>query len=283
MAMAPCVLLLDYDSRSIGQVRSALRSAGLEVRLALDGVSGIREFHSQRPDLVLVQDLLPRKHGTEVCRDLKRTAAGRRTPVLLIAPEKHTRRTDLLNTGCDGFVTKPIDQGMLLERVRTYLGIEKPKIVPKEDNGASASRRLTPENASQNLDWIPLEIAGAIEEEDIDAALGMMGWGDEPEQLGAAAGSEAQARQSKARKRAPRKSKATKAKSAKKRSSKKAATRKKASTRNEKKKTASSGPKRKTAKKKTTRKKSTRKKVAKKTSVKKKATRRKKPAQDADE
>jgi len=270
--MAPSVLLLDYDSRSIGQVRSALRNVGLEVRLALDGVSGIQEFHSRRPDLVLVQDLLPKKHGTEVCRDLKRTEAGRRTPVLLIAPKNHARRSDFLNTGCDGFVTKPIDQNLLLERVREHLRIDEPKTESKRQNTAAASRRLTPANASKTLDWIPLEIAGAIGEQDIDAALDTMGWGEAPKtETAAGTGKVAASGRKATRKRTTRK---TKAKNTKKKSAKKAATRKKAGAPSAKKATATTTPKRKATKKKSTKKK-TSKIVTKKAGDKKKAAKKK--------
>jgi CheY-like chemotaxis protein len=248
--MARNILLMDYDSRSIGQVRNALQAAGMHVRLALDGISGIEEFHTHRPDLVLVKDLLPRKLGREVCRDLKRTDAGRRTPVLLITAEGGAGHAEIRGTGCDDIVTSPLNEGSLLERVREHLSS------PGDEHGARS-----------------FEIA--LGAEDIDSALDVMTWDEQPPQ-------EAKTPPRPRRKTAPKKTSATRGSTKKDGepkaagTTKKAASRKKTATRKKsstKKKSSTAVAKKKTAKK---NKVSAKKKTAarKKTVTKKKAAAR---------
>jgi CheY-like chemotaxis protein len=77
------ILLIDYEPRSIERFRQPLSDAGYTVEIATDGLTGIEAFHRLSPDMVLVEAMIPKKHGFEVCQELKRTAHGRKTPVLI--------------------------------------------------------------------------------------------------------------------------------------------------------------------------------------------------------
>ena len=65
------ILLIDYEPRSIERFRDPLIAAGYAVEIATDGVSGIEAFHRLSPDMVLVEAMIPKKHGFEVCQELK--------------------------------------------------------------------------------------------------------------------------------------------------------------------------------------------------------------------
>jgi protein TonB len=119
------VLLIDYEPRSIERFRDPLVGAGYTVEIATDGISGIEAFHRLNPDMVLVEAMIPKKHGFEVCQELKRTPHGRQTPVLITTGVYKGRkyRTQALHIyGCDEYIEKPIAPEQLLEIVGRFLG-----------------------------------------------------------------------------------------------------------------------------------------------------------------
>jgi len=123
---APTVLLIDYDPRSIARLRSLLTNAGYRTIIAHDGLAGIETFENDPPDLTLVQDLLPKKHGFEVCKHLKETKHGLRSAVLVLVSVRGGRARELRQCKCDGFVRKPFEDEELLARVRAFLPIFVP-------------------------------------------------------------------------------------------------------------------------------------------------------------
>ena len=119
------ILLIDYEPRSIERFRDPLTAAGYAVEIATDGVSGIEAFHRLNPDMVLVEAMIPKKHGFEVCQELKRTPHGRRTPVIITTGVYKGRkyRTQALHIyGCDEYIEKPIAPEQLLEVVGKFFG-----------------------------------------------------------------------------------------------------------------------------------------------------------------
>jgi TonB family protein len=139
------ILLIDYEPRSIERFRDPLTAAGYVVEIANDGISGIEAFHRLMPDMVLVEAMIPKKHGFEVCQELKRTPHGRRTPVLITSGVYKGRkyRTQALHIyGCDEYIEKPIAPAQLLEIVGRFLGPE----------GSASSARLVEEPAAAPTD-----------------------------------------------------------------------------------------------------------------------------------
>ena len=118
------ILLIDYEPRSIERFREPLVGAGYGIEIATDGVSGIEAFHRLNPDMVLVEAMIPKKHGFEVCQELKRTPHGRKTPVIITTGVYKGRkyRTQALHIyGCDEYIEKPIAPEQLLEIVGKFL------------------------------------------------------------------------------------------------------------------------------------------------------------------
>ncbi len=125
------ILLIDYEPRSIERFRDPLIAAGYAVEIATDGISGVEAFHRLNPDMVLVEAMIPKKHGFEVCQELKRTPHGRRTPVIITTGVYKGRkyRTQALHIyGCDEYIEKPIAPAHLLEIVGRFLapGVSAP-------------------------------------------------------------------------------------------------------------------------------------------------------------
>jgi CheY-like chemotaxis protein len=118
------ILLVDYEPRSVEQLREPLEQAGYQVAVANDGVAGAALFLSLKPDLLLIEAMLPKKHGFELCKELKRTPRGKQTPIVIITGVYKGRkyRTQALHEyGCDAYIEKPITAEKLVETIGQLL------------------------------------------------------------------------------------------------------------------------------------------------------------------
>jgi len=118
------VLLIDYEPRSIEDTRRPLVEAGYQVEVAHDGVSGLEAFHRFHPDLVLVEAMLPKKHGFDVCREIKESDVGRDTPVVIttgVYRGRKYRNQALRNFGCDEYLEKPFTDDALLDACNRFI------------------------------------------------------------------------------------------------------------------------------------------------------------------
>jgi DNA-binding response OmpR family regulator len=118
------ILIIDYDPRSIERTRRLLHEAGFLVEVARDGLEGIATFHEVKPALVLIEAMIPKKHGFEVCHDLKGTPEGKKTPIVIMTAVYKGRkyRTQALHLhGCDEYVEKPVSDDQLLAVCRRLL------------------------------------------------------------------------------------------------------------------------------------------------------------------
>ena len=118
------ILIIDYEPRGIKQMYGPLKDAGYEVLLAKDGLSGFQMFQKEKPDLVLIEAMLPKRHGFEVCLDIKRTDHGESTPVIIVTSVYKGRkyRTQALHQyNCNEYLEKPIAADTLLETVQRLL------------------------------------------------------------------------------------------------------------------------------------------------------------------
>ena len=119
--MSKTVLLVDYDPRSIDRIRSVLRGLGVSMVLSTDGWAAEAEFNRTLPDLTLVQDILPKVTGYEVCRQLKGSPLGARRRILLLAHVRNGNRARVTGSGCDDWIPKPFDEETLSATVRKHL------------------------------------------------------------------------------------------------------------------------------------------------------------------
>jgi putative two-component system response regulator len=103
-----------------------LRREGYEVRDASNGEAALAECAAFRPDLILLDILMPGIDGFEVCRRIKATPETRLTPVVLITGLFETEdRIKGINAGADDFLSKPIDLNELLARTRSLLRLKQ--------------------------------------------------------------------------------------------------------------------------------------------------------------
>jgi putative two-component system response regulator len=120
------ILIVDDESASRAALEMLLRREGYEVHGASDGSSALAECSSFRPDLVLLDVLMPGINGFEVCRRIKATPETRLTPVVLITGLSDTEdRIHGINAGADDFLSKPIDVNELLARTRSLIKLKQ--------------------------------------------------------------------------------------------------------------------------------------------------------------
>jgi two-component system, OmpR family, response regulator MprA len=115
------ILVVDDDRAVRQSLRRSLIFNGYDVNVAADGVEALERIERQRPDLVLLDVMMPRMGGLETCQRMREQ--GCTTPVLLLtAHDGVTARDDGLAAGADDYLPKPFALDELLGRIRTLLG-----------------------------------------------------------------------------------------------------------------------------------------------------------------
>jgi two-component system, OmpR family, response regulator MprA len=114
------ILVVDDEPAVRDSLDRALRLEGYKVELAADGAEALDTIGAARPDAVVLDRMMPRVDGLEVCRRMR--AAGDRTPVLVLtARDGVTDRVKGLDAGADDYLVKPFALDELLARLRALL------------------------------------------------------------------------------------------------------------------------------------------------------------------
>src|SRR5579862_4822738 len=120
------ILIVDDEMAARTALATLLRREGFEVRDASDGPSALAACATFRPDLILLDIVMPGMDGFEVCRRIKAAPETRLTPVVLITGLTATEdRIKGINAGADDFLCKPIDLNELLARCRSLLRLKQ--------------------------------------------------------------------------------------------------------------------------------------------------------------
>ena len=116
------IIVVDDEQDIVDVLAYNLQADGFEVEAALSGQEGLELIASSRPDLVILDLMLPDMSGTEVCRTLRSSSFGKSIPVLMLSARgEEIDRVVGFEIGADDFVTKPFSVRELLLRVRALL------------------------------------------------------------------------------------------------------------------------------------------------------------------
>jgi two-component system response regulator RegX3 len=128
------VLIVEDEPALADSVRYGLEREGYECTILSDGSRAVEFVRSWRPDLVLLDLMLPGMPGTDVCREIR--AIGRVPIVMVTAKDTEADKVIGLELGADDYITKPFSMRELIARVRAVL--RRVGIVPETDDGATA-------------------------------------------------------------------------------------------------------------------------------------------------
>jgi DNA-binding response OmpR family regulator len=153
------VLIVEDDEGIRDMLKYNLTAAGFSVQEASDGASGLRTARTSRPDLVLLDLMLPGMSGFDFCRALRKSS---RVPIIIItAKDSEVDKIVGLELGADDYITKPFSIREVLARVHAVLrraqpDANEPKAVPEHDSiGAfsinRAARRVILDGADVKL------------------------------------------------------------------------------------------------------------------------------------
>ena len=116
------ILIIEDESDVADLLEMSLRKAGFKTSAAADGASGLQKARDNRPDFIILDLMLPKMSGLEVCRILKGDAATSHIPILMLtAKAEEVDRIVGLEFGADDYVTKPFSPREVTLRIRAIL------------------------------------------------------------------------------------------------------------------------------------------------------------------
>jgi DNA-binding response OmpR family regulator len=116
------VLIVDDEPNIVTSLEFLMRKQGHEVRVASDGEEGLAAVEDFEPDLVLLDVMLPRRNGYEVCQILRETPEWKELKVVMLtAKGREAEVAKGLGVGADAYVTKPFSTRELVDRVERLL------------------------------------------------------------------------------------------------------------------------------------------------------------------
>ena len=120
--MQPYILVMEDEDALATLLQYNLEKEGYDVVVAADGEEGLVQIDERQPDLVLLDWMLPKVSGIEVCRRLRGRPETRNLPgIMLTARGEESDRVRGLDTGADDYLTKPFSMTELIARIRAVL------------------------------------------------------------------------------------------------------------------------------------------------------------------
>ena len=117
------ILVVDDSRTALFMVTTILRKERYELVTACDGEQALEMAATERPDLILMDVIMPRKTGFEACRELKRREDTKAIPVILVTTRGEGENVEAgFQSGCNDYVTKPINALELITKVRDHMG-----------------------------------------------------------------------------------------------------------------------------------------------------------------
>ncbi|MCC4909169.1 response regulator transcription factor [Microbacterium sp. cx-55] len=117
------ILVVEDDSDVAGLIEHRLSASGHTVTVAGDGIEGLAAAHEIRPDVVILDWMMPRRNGVEVCEDLRAEIAFDGVKIIMLTARAQAADIERAYTaGVDDYMTKPFSPRELLARVEALVG-----------------------------------------------------------------------------------------------------------------------------------------------------------------
>jgi CheY-like chemotaxis protein len=121
--MGTKILLVDDSNTTLLMEETLFKQhTKYDVVLARDGREAIAKAISERPDLILMDVVMPNMDGFEACREIRKRVSLREIPIILVTSRGEASNVETgFECGCNDYLTKPINPGELMELVDSYL------------------------------------------------------------------------------------------------------------------------------------------------------------------
>lgn len=140
----PRILVVDDEPVNIQVLENHLETAGVEVHIATDGFRALEQVEQVVPDLILLDLMMPRMSGFEVCRNVRKSYAPEIMPVVILSAKNQVGDlVHALEAGANDYLTKPFSSRELMARLGTHLDLRNS--VQEQIQQSRAFRRFVPE------------------------------------------------------------------------------------------------------------------------------------------
>jgi two-component system alkaline phosphatase synthesis response regulator PhoP len=127
MAEKKKVLLIDDDPDFVEAIKVIVENGGYDVRVAYDGAEGLEAVAKDKPDLIVLDVMMPVMNGHETCAKLKADPATAKIPIILltavadrVTTSTYTHR-DMLESEAEDYMPKPVEPAELLNLIKSWL------------------------------------------------------------------------------------------------------------------------------------------------------------------
>lgn len=116
------ILVVDDEPDIVDTLKFRLESEGYEVVTANNGEEALDKVHNEKPDLVVLDLIMPKKDGMQVCAELRLDSDFKDLPIIMLtAKAQDVDRIEGLGTGADDYITKPFDTAKLFVSIKELL------------------------------------------------------------------------------------------------------------------------------------------------------------------
>jgi two-component system alkaline phosphatase synthesis response regulator PhoP len=119
------VLIIEDDPSFLRAISHIVEKEGYSVTSASNGMKGLSMAKEEKPDLLILDVMLPGIDGFEICNQLRNESQTAKLPIIMLSAKgQENDKATGLNVGADEYLTKPVERAVLLEKITTLLAKE---------------------------------------------------------------------------------------------------------------------------------------------------------------